>query len=281
LTVGGLFPAAPAGITTLQTNPAGQFVSVDGIAVKTPVSYPWPGGEVHTVSVPFSQVSPDTGYQFRSWADNAQLGQPRQVTGIANTSQSFTANLQQLFFVNATVVPTGAGTVVGAGWYPPGGSAQLRATASSLFSFVNFTGDLTLANDTPFTVTGPVVLQANFAAKAQPALYAASLSRSAVNAQQLTLLNVVFRLTNNGPGPAGDAVITGLDGFTDIGGTGAQQIQVVSGLNVPAGTLGVGQSGTQTLLLSWPLTATRVQMKVHFSANGGSYTGVTTLNLIR
>ena len=270
-----------AGVTVVQTNPSNQLVLVDSVTYQTPQNFHWPPNETHTLSVPVNATSNNARFAFNNWSDGVPT-LTRQVSGLASGQQKFTANLTQQYLVTTTTVPNSAASVAGGGWFNQNAPTTIAATPASGFVFGSFSGAIQqTTNPIVVTVTQPLNIQANLSAVKQPQIYAAAGSRSGVDSLQPDLVRVGINLMNAGPGPAGDALITGVDGFATLSGTGAVSLFGLSPFPTTMGTLQTGQSASSSFLLVWPAGVTRLQLTVHFAANGTAYTGSTKLNIFR
>jgi phospholipase C len=88
-----------------------------------------------------------------------------------------------------------------------------------------------------------------------------------------------LRLTNGvANATAQDAEITRVAPITTTRGNG--DVTVASGLPLAVGDVSAGQTGSGSVILNWPAGVIEVRLTVHFSANGGAYTGTTTLDAL-
>ncbi len=268
-----------AGRTTIATVPAGAGIQVDGASWLAPTNFYWDSGQQHTVAIPPQQISQNSQLGLAKWSDGV-LSATRQISGLHGANQTFTASLATQFLVNVTSSPSSAGTTGGAGFIASGTNTTLTAAPAAGFRFTSFSGDVaTPSNGAVVTVNQALNVQANFAAITPPNLIV--LPGNRVASPGSDLVNVSLALTNRGPGPAGDSVITGIDGFSNLSGSDAAGTSLVSLLPVVFGTLLPGQSSTAEVTLHWPITASRMQFVVHFSANEGAYTGAAIVNVFR
>ncbi len=133
-------------------------------------------------------------------------------------------------------------------------------------------------NPQTIVVTDPANVIANFAPSAQPQLFATtSGQRTDGPAAGQRLVPIMLR--NIGQGAASGASITAITNIATLSGSGA--VSLASPLPLNFGEIAAGGSATQPILFNWPASATRVQFTVQFTANGGAYTGSTTLTLFR
>jgi glucose/arabinose dehydrogenase len=73
---------------TLQTNPAGLQVTLDGQPVATPVTFPSVVGVQRTIGAPSPQVNGSTTYTFGSWSDGGAIS---RVISTPSTPATYTA----------------------------------------------------------------------------------------------------------------------------------------------------------------------------------------------
>ncbi len=272
-------PINGAGQTTIASVPSGQQMLVDGVNYVSPASFYWDQGQTHSVTIQAQQLSPSSQVAFVRWTDG-NTSATRQIAGIHGGTQTFTAQLGTEYLVNVTNSPANAGGISGGGFIGAGAGTTLTAIPASGFAFTGFTGDVvSSSNGVSVSVTKPFNIQANYTATQAPILFAVPGARSTV--PFLDLVTLGLTLTNASSGPAGNAVITSIDGFTDVSGSGAAGTTVFTPLPVSVGTIFPGQSASTAITLVWPQSATRMQFRVHFAANGGAYIGETTLNVFR
>ena len=183
------------------------------------------------------------------------------------------------YTLSTAVQPAGAGTLSGAGTYAQATRVEVTATPADGYYFVNFTGGLGGAlNPQFFFIESNTTVTATFApVAAEPLLLASTGSRTpGPGPGQLTL---GFRLTNTiGYGIARNSRIKSLTSISTVAGTG--NVTVASGLPMLAGNLKSGRTGSGSIVLNWPSTVLEVQLTVNFAANGGKYTGSTTLDVL-
>jgi glycosidase len=90
--------------------------------------------------------------------------------------------------------------------------------------------------------------------------------------------NVVFSLKDTGFGTTTNATITSISSISVVSGSGS--VTVASGVPADLGTLAPGASAQTTVTFNWPVSASRVSMRVNFSADGG-YSGSTVITMFR
>ena len=276
--VQGVFDAVSQAKTTLATSPAGLALVVDGVTYTTPVSFGWAAGETHTVQAPTQLSAPLSGTRFvpSFWSDgNTQS--TRTIAGSA-TAATYTANffIENLLTINVT--PSNSGTVTGAGWYRSNQVIAMQATPAGGFAFTGYSGGVNSSSAfANVSMNIPVTVTATFHAASAPVLYGSSSGRTDLGGG---VMAVPIIITNLGPGPAGDAVLTGIDGFQVPQGAGGVSVVLPAG-GIALGTIAAGSRAQTTVNFVWPVSATRVTFTVHYSANDKTYNGANTITLFR
>ncbi|HEV2447548.1 MAG TPA: hypothetical protein VGS58_16570, partial [Candidatus Sulfopaludibacter sp.] len=272
--ISAAFVQAPVQVTIASSVPHLNVV-IDGGAYTTPAVFVWGRYTSHTVVFqPVIAGATGVKYRFQSWNDTS--APPARVISVGASAATFTASFTTQYYLTASPSPADGGTVTGGGWHDAGTIAALSASAAQGFRFAGFSGDAT-GSTSPLNVAmdRAKTVAANFGPNGQPVIYAAPAGPDTdANGDHV----VPIKLTNVGQGAAIGAQITSITNITVTSGSG--QV-TAAGLPVGVGDLAPGSSAAGNLLLQWPATATRIQMKVHFSANGGAYTGSTILNLFR
>jgi len=98
---------------TIETDPAGQGVQVDGVDRSTPYSQWWDSGATHTISATPPQASgSDTRYAFSQWSD--YRAQTHDVS--AYGPETYTAYYSREFLVTFVTDPAGFGVRVDGEW---------------------------------------------------------------------------------------------------------------------------------------------------------------------
>ena len=114
-------------------------------------------------------ATPNADYTFTNWTENGNVVSTQaNYTFVVNNNRTLVANFQaqpQNYSITVSANPTNGGTVTGGGTYQQGQSCTVTATASTGYTFTNWTenGNVvsTQANYT-FTVNGNRTLVANF-----------------------------------------------------------------------------------------------------------------------
>jgi len=161
-------------VVTLQTEPAGLTLFVDGTLKFSPDLEYWAPGSIHFLAAP--PVSGDvlgqgtnTQYVWTSWSD----GQPFAHQVLAAPDASFTASFKTNFFLTMGVTNTTAGVAAGgavspgSGWFDAGAVVAINAIAPIGDSFTGWLGaglGSTSSNDNMASITmgGPITETASF-----------------------------------------------------------------------------------------------------------------------
>ncbi|HLJ46993.1 MAG TPA: hypothetical protein VKU01_13340 [Bryobacteraceae bacterium] len=153
---------------TVQTNPSGLQISVDG---GSPLTAPQTIGLLpgnHHISVATTQAgATGTQYLFTAWNDGTSAATDAVVVGTA--AVTYTAEFKTQYQLTTAASPVGAGTVTPAsGFFDAGSMVNLSATPGNGFQFTSWTGPVTSPNNaaTVISMTGPVTATANFVAVA-------------------------------------------------------------------------------------------------------------------
>ena len=141
-------------ITTVNSEPLGALVLVDGLSYFTPVNFSWTPSSTHTLNYTASQLQGTNSlrYQFVAWEDGSTG--PRTVTA-AGSSATYTAKFNKQYLITSGTI--GAGTVAlsppsADGFYDEGTVVQVMANPGSGQTLRYWLGDLA-GNSTPTSVT--------------------------------------------------------------------------------------------------------------------------------
>jgi hypothetical protein len=151
---------------TVDTNPIGLDVVVDGVTFTAPVTFAWPRGSSHTLAVPTPQAeSSGTRYGFASWTDGGAVTHSI-VAAPPNTTYVADFHLQHSLTVGVHPAEGGAVNPSGTHWYDASQVISLSAVANPEFVFTDWSGDISATgNPASVTLTGPMSVTANFSAK--------------------------------------------------------------------------------------------------------------------
>src|SRR5262249_19574479 len=157
---------------------------------------------------------------------------------------------------------------------------SVQATPAANYAFVQFSGDLKGAtNPQTLTMNAPKNVAANFQAAANPVLTAA-ISGKADTAPTGNRIWTI-RLANTGLGAASNSQITGIT-LSQTAGTPCSPVAaIVTAFPITVGTIAPSANATGSVTINFAGctdTAARFSAKVNFAANGGSYTGSTTIS---
>ena len=151
-------------IVTVGSNPAGREILIDGTPYSATQTFSWVVGTSHAVSVNSSPQNGSAGirYAYSSWSDG---GTQTHAITVPSSNTTYTANFTTQYTLSTSVSPAGSGSInpAGANWYNGGQSVSLSATASTGYTFSNWSGSLTHStNPTSITMDGPKNVTANF-----------------------------------------------------------------------------------------------------------------------
>jgi len=273
------FTAQDAVAIRIESNAPGTRITMDGAPVDLPTTVQLISGRRYRFAAPgLVTENANTRWAYQLW----NVPGSNVVDYTPSAPATLTIRYQRQVFLTVTSSPAGAGTATGQGWYAPlatGYPVSVQATPNSGYRFTGFSGALTgTTNPQTLVVTDPANVIANFAPSAQPQLFATtSGQRTDGPATGQRLVPIMLR--NIGQGAASGASITAISNLATLSGSGA--VSLASPLPLNFGEIAAGGSATQPILFNWPATATRVQFTVQFTANGGAYTGSTTLTLFR
>jgi uncharacterized repeat protein (TIGR01451 family) len=149
--------------TTLQTNPPGLQVSIDGFAPQTtPLTIPLAPGP-HLIGVPSPQpLAIGSQYVLNSWSDG---GAETHAVDVTATPATYIATFQTQFQLTTSVFPPNAGSVnVASGtFFDAGSTVGLTATPNSSYALVSWGGaDLGASSPTTITMNSPQSITADF-----------------------------------------------------------------------------------------------------------------------
>ena len=147
---------------TIASNPPGLSFTVDGSGCSpgtytAPATLTWTG-VVCTVTF----VSPQSGttgaqYLFNNWQDGPSSN-PRTFVAPAQAT-TYTANFNTKYLLTVLANPPAGGTVSGGGWYDPGFTATVGATAAIGYRFTGWVG---ASSSGSVTMNSPQTVTANF-----------------------------------------------------------------------------------------------------------------------
>ncbi len=263
-------------VNTIATSPSGLSVTIDGVAYPTPKVVSWTPGSSHTLSLTAQQTNGGVRNTFTSWSTGATT--PQISITAQNVGTTLTANFSTQYQLAAATNPANAGTVAGGGWYAPNTKVPVQANAAAGYTFVNFSGDLTgSANPQSLGMNWSKNVVANFSSSSTVKLSAAVVGKAdGPNSTRVWTI----RLSNTGTATASAAQITGATVSQVLGTPCAPPAAVASTFPVAVGDIAPGSSanGQVSFNLSGCDSTARFAVVVRFAANGGAYTGSTTIN---
>jgi uncharacterized protein (TIGR03437 family) len=141
LDVAARFTAGP--ITTIDTQPPGLLVTVNGSTTRAPVKLPATAGAFVNLATPASQNSDDVQNAFSAWSDGSTLS-TRSLTQTAE-DQTLTARFATKYYLD--VLQSGSGSIAVAPaptlpWIDAGTSVEVTATPLIGQTLRYWTGDL-------------------------------------------------------------------------------------------------------------------------------------------
>jgi hypothetical protein len=150
---------------TVQSNLAGTAFLVDGTSYSSTQVLTWTSGSAHTIAVTTPQsAGAGAQYVWTGWSD----GGASSHTVTPTSATTFTATFATQYLLTTGVTPAASGTIVASpssssGYYNSGTSVQLTSTASTGYSFINWSGDVSgSASPQNVSMTAPHSVTANF-----------------------------------------------------------------------------------------------------------------------
>ena len=132
----------PTSPVTIESEPSGLSVAVDGTTYTTPKSFNWTEGSQHTISALPPPPSSGTRYVFTNWSDGgAQTHTITAVPGGVYTTTGFTAQ----YLITAAVSGSGSITFNPTspdGYYTSGTTVYVNAVAAAGYQFLGWGGDV-------------------------------------------------------------------------------------------------------------------------------------------
>jgi uncharacterized repeat protein (TIGR02543 family) len=172
----------------VSTSPDGRTFSVDGVSYSGASSFWFAPGRQVILSVPTTQSTPGTRYQFQGWSDGGDATHVVTFSGAMSVEARFSAE----FYLNVSSPVPGAS---GSGWYPAGSTvvafvstANYATGAGQRLAFLRWGGDASGSGLTsnPILMDGPKDVVAEYGTE-----------------YQLTVLSPYGDVTGGGWYPAG------------------------------------------------------------------------------
>ena len=136
---------------TVDTNPTGLEIVVNGASYTAPQTFEWEAGTSHTLSVPSPQsMTYDERYVFSSWNNGGSRS--HTITALSSTT-TYIASFAVQYSLTTSGGSDGEGTVSpsGVNWYNEGENVSISATAGSCYEFTHWSGDLS-GSENPATI---------------------------------------------------------------------------------------------------------------------------------
>ncbi len=149
---------------TVDTQPSGLDVIIDGITVPTPVVFQWEESSTHQISLD-SLIVPAQGerYKFSSWSHGLNAS---HLFTVDTTDTSLTASFDHEYYLATAIMPEGTGVVEPPPpglWVVDGTDIQITATESGWHSFTGWQGSYNgLDNPVVLTVDSSITMTATF-----------------------------------------------------------------------------------------------------------------------
>jgi hypothetical protein len=149
-------------VVTVQPNPPGPSIAVDGTNYGNVQSFNWTPGSNHTIATTSPQNNAGAQYVWNSWSDGGAISH----IIVPTNSSTYTANFTTSYYL--TTSAGAGGTVSPAGlWTNSGAVVNISATASNGYSFIGWTGSGVGSysganNPASVTMNGPITETASF-----------------------------------------------------------------------------------------------------------------------
>jgi Tol biopolymer transport system component len=199
---------------TIETNPFGLQITIDGVTSVAPQYFDWVPGSSHTIATNSPQGTGATRIVFANWSDGGAISH-----SVAPTARAtLTANFKTQYLLTTGVSPGGSGSITASpsssdGFYDSDASVQLTATPIAGFTFAGFSGALTgLTNPQSLTMSLPKTVIANFS----PAMHIGDLDGTRTNQQNTWTALVTITVHDRNHIPVSNAAV---NGSWSIGGT--------------------------------------------------------------
>ncbi len=160
----GLSVSANTFAYTVNTNPSGLQVIVDGTAYTTPRTFNWTVGSSHNLSIANLQGGTNgVRHVFSSWSDG---GAPAHSIMTPAGSSTYSASFTTQYSLTAAPSSGGSMNPAGTTWHNRGQILSVTAAANSGFQFEGWAGALSgTTNPDTIILDAPKTVSANFIAK--------------------------------------------------------------------------------------------------------------------
>ncbi len=156
------FSSFPISVT-IQSNPPGRTIIVDGAADTITRHLSWSSGSPHTIAVPDTQAG-GTGvrYLWTSWSDSG--AKSHSVSPVSDTT--FTVSFRPQYFLTMNA-GTGGSVTPASSWYDAGRRVVITAFPNATYNFGGWNGTGTgsytgISNPDSVTMNGPITETASF-----------------------------------------------------------------------------------------------------------------------
>ncbi len=241
------FIGTPAPLSvTIQTNPAGRAVSIDGGPdVIAPQTVQWVPGSSHTIATTAMQTgTTGTQFLFDNWSDGGTLS--HTITAPA-TSTTYTANFTTQYQLTMNAGTGGSVQPTSGSFFNSGQTVQITATPNNGFTFSGWTGTGTGSftggtNPVNITMNGPITQLANFSGTGVPTpagqnvsvtLNGVTVKFASVSSAGSTVISSIDPSTQ-GQLPTNYQLIGGVSNAFDISTTAVVQPPMSVCFNVPS-----------------------------------------------
>jgi uncharacterized repeat protein (TIGR01451 family) len=256
--------------------PAGVAFNLDGTSYVGPQSIlALPGSDHQISTTPTQAGSAGTQFAFQEWIDVVPFLGPRYFFDAPNSgSLTITGVFATQYLLTAQTSPSVGGSVtVSTGYFNAGSTISIGASANPSYIFAGFSGALS-GQTTPqqIVLNAPASVVANFTPLAPQLTVSVGTRSDGPDGTRL----VTITANNSGQGAATTTTITAINA-TVVSGSG---IVAASGVPIVLGTIAPGAQASTQVTFTWPATASRVTLKISYTADGG-VSGTATSTVFR
>jgi hypothetical protein len=257
---------------TVNTNPAGLRLTVDGSGYTAPHSFNWMPGSNHSLGVSSPQAGgAGTRYPFANWSDGGT--QNHSIT-VPCSPTTYTANFGTEYQLTLSAGSGGSTIPASGNWYAAGTSPSLYATASnSGYAFDKWSLDsgtgpvLNVASAmTQVTMNGPNTVSAHF--NPVSTTLSAKVTSKTGNFGGIRIWNIT--VTNTGSTTATAAELPGLL----ISGSGLCQPTLITSVPISLGDINPGTSASTQLSINFAYCRKMLKMDALTLIIANSYASI-------